>query len=52
MKYSIAALIVLFVLLASCVSKDEGEYYTITGFTQGTTYRITYQHPTEYDLKG
>lgn len=28
-----------------------GEYYPIQGFTQGTTYHITYQHPTEVNLQ-
>lgn len=50
MKYSIVSLIFL-TLLGSCNTVEDGEYYTLTGFTQGTTYRITYQHPTEYDLK-
>lgn len=52
MKYSIITSIILLILITSCNSGNEGEYYTIKGFTQGTTYRITYQHPTEYDLKG
>ena len=52
MKYSIIISIILFALFTSCNTGNEGEYYTIKGFTQGTTYRITYQHPTEYDLKG
>ncbi len=52
MKYSIISILVLFTQLSSCNTGDKGEYYTIQGFTQGTTYRITYQHPTEYDLKG
>ncbi len=50
------ARIVTFLFLLSIFSSCEfgagGEYYTIQGFTQGTTYRISYQHPTEYDLQG
>ena len=41
----------LALLVASCNLSSRGEYYSISGFTQGTTYRITYQHPTESDLK-
>ncbi|MCP4309794.1 MAG: FAD:protein FMN transferase [Bacteroidetes bacterium] len=52
MKHSIISLLILLILLTSCNVGDEGEYYTIRGFTQGTTYHITYQHPTEDDLKG
>ncbi len=46
-------LILLFVAsVSSCQpGGGGGEYYPIQGFTQGTTYRITYQHPTEYDIK-
>ncbi len=49
MKYF--TLLALFVLVSSCNPGGGGEYYSIQGFTQGTTYRITYQHPTEYDMK-
>ena len=50
MKY--ITVLTLFVLVSSCQSGGgRGEYYSIQGFTQGTTYHITYQHPTEYDLK-
>ena len=52
MKFSIASILILILSLNSCIRHDEGDYHTITGFTQGTTYRITYQHPREYDLKG
>ena len=52
MKYCIIPLLILVFSLSSCHLGDEGEYYTIQGFTQGTTYRITYQHRTEDDLKG
>ncbi len=45
------AILIVIVLVSSCQSGGGGEYYSMQGFTQGTTYRITYQHPTEYDLK-
>ena len=49
---TIAALVLsLGICLTSCQFGARGEYYTIQGFTQGTSYRITYQHPTEYDIK-
>ena len=38
--------------LSGChIGTGGGEYYTIQGFTQGTTYQIQYQHPAESDLK-
>lgn len=42
--------LVLLLFSISC-SLDPGPYHTIQGFTQGTTYRITYQHPVEDSLK-
>jgi thiamine biosynthesis lipoprotein len=36
--------------ISSCSPGSKGEYYSIQGFTQGTTYHISYQHPTETDL--
>ncbi len=50
MKYII--ILILFVQVSSCKPVGGGEYYSIQGFTQGTSYRITYQHPTEQNLKG
>jgi len=45
--------IILVTLFPGCnPGTGRGEYHTLQGFTQGTTYRITYQHPTEYDLSG
>jgi thiamine biosynthesis lipoprotein len=42
----------LVVCVTGCNPKaGGGEYYSIQGFTQGTSYRITYQHPTEYDIQ-
>jgi thiamine biosynthesis lipoprotein len=52
-EFAMSMVIYLMVLLApSCDFRGQGEYYTIQGFTQGTTYHIIYQHPTEYDLQG
>jgi len=39
------------VFLLSCNFEGGGEYHTVQGLAQGTSYRITYQHPTEYNLK-
>jgi thiamine biosynthesis lipoprotein len=40
------------VWISGCDSgTGSGEYYSIQGFTQGTTYHITYQYPSERDLK-
>lgn len=39
-----------FILPACMTGSKKGEYYSVQGFTQGTTYHITYQHPTENDL--
>jgi thiamine biosynthesis lipoprotein len=41
----------LLVLATGCLPGERGAYYTVQGFTQGTTYSIIYRHPTEYDLK-
>jgi thiamine biosynthesis lipoprotein len=39
-------------LMTACDPNIGGEYYTIQGFTQGTTYSITYQHKSLDDLQG
>jgi FAD:protein FMN transferase len=52
MKFRLLALLFLLIWVSSCKLSSEGEYYSIQGFTQGTTYRITYQHPTFSDLQG
>ncbi len=39
-------------IVGGCTLEGGGEYYSIQGFAQGTTYHVTYQHPTESDLKG
>ncbi len=50
--YIIIIFLIPSIIFTGCNPKaGEGEYYTIQGFTQGTTYRITYQHPTESDLQ-
>jgi thiamine biosynthesis lipoprotein len=52
MRTLFAVLLMLGLGLTSCHFGTGGEYYTIQGFTQGTSYRITYQHPTEYNIQG
>lgn len=51
MKTRILLFLFIPALLSSC-DPDEGDYYKIRGFTQGTSYNITYQHPEEDDIKG
>jgi thiamine biosynthesis lipoprotein len=52
MKSKVFLFLLSLPIVLSCNFDKGGEYYNIQGFTQGTTYRITYQQPTEYDLKG
>jgi thiamine biosynthesis lipoprotein len=52
MKQHIIVILFLVVWTSSCIPGPHGPYHNIQGFTQGTTYRITYQHPTESDLQG
>ncbi len=53
MKWQYISILVLFTWFTGCKPEaGGGEYYSIQGFTQGTTYHITYQHPTESDLQG
>jgi FAD:protein FMN transferase len=52
MKFRYILLLVLMAWISSCDPASEGEYYTVQGFTQGTTYRITYQHSSISDLQG
>jgi len=47
---SVVFLLVLF-SISACKPGFKGEYYSLQGFTQGTTYHITYQHPTQTNLK-
>lgn len=51
MKFKKHLLLIALPFVLSCNFDNEGEYYSIQGFTQGTTYHITYQHPTEDNLK-
>lgn len=50
MKFSYIFILFLAIGISSCNTGFDGEYYSIQGFTQGTTYHITYQHLTESDL--
>jgi thiamine biosynthesis lipoprotein len=50
MKCQQILILVLLSLIFACTPRDDGEYHFIQGFTQGTTYHITYQHLTEADL--
>jgi len=52
MRRYIIVLLILMVWISSCNTGSGGAYHRIQGFTQGTTYRIIYQHPTEDDLQG
>jgi FAD:protein FMN transferase len=51
-KISLPVLLTVFVLiLISCQQKKKNEYTMIAGFTQGTTYHITYENSVHRDLK-
>jgi thiamine biosynthesis lipoprotein len=52
MKLRLIILLAILAWIVSCNPVSKGEFFDIQGFTQGTTYRITYQHPTESDLQG
>lgn len=44
--------LVFTVWITGCITRTGGgEYYSIQGFTQGTTYSITYQYSTEHNLQ-
>lgn len=52
MTRGIKCLLILSLFLFGCSNgSGGGEFYKIAGFTQGTTYHITYQHPSACDLK-
>lgn len=51
MKFSFFLFLAILVWSTSCNTVSKGEYYSIQGFTQGTSYSITYQHPTLNDLQ-
>ena len=53
MRWNLIWVLALSVWISGCNSGfGGGEYHSVQGFTQGTTYHITYQYPTEYDLQG
>ena len=53
MKWRYMIALSLFASLAGCNTETGGgEYASIQGFTQGTTYNITYQNPSGQDLQG
>lgn len=39
------------VFMVSCNYDGGGEYQSVQGLAQGTSYRVTFQHPTVHDLK-
>jgi len=51
MKPTIPILVLLGVWISSCSPVSDGTYHRIQGFTQGTTYSIIYQHPSEEDFQ-
>lgn len=44
------AVLLAVLLTVACKPMKRGEYHQVQGFTQGTTYSVTYQHPTLVDL--
>jgi len=53
MRWKYILVLTISLWISGCDSgTGSGEYHSIQGFTQGTTYHITYQHPTESDLTG
>jgi len=50
MKFRCFLFLAILFSISSCNPASKGEYYSVQGFTQGTTYSITYQHPTLSDL--
>ncbi len=50
MKFRCFLFLAILLLISCCKPVSKGEYYSVQGFTQGTTYSITYQHPTLSDL--
>lgn len=51
MKFRLAILLAILAWISSCSPVSRGEYYSLQGFTQGTTYSISYQHPSISDLQ-
>lgn len=50
MTFRVVPLLILLACAAGCNTSSDGAFYTVQGFTQGTTYSIKYQHPTFTDL--
>jgi len=50
MKFYFFMIPALMALMAACNPGTEAEYQSIQGFTQGTTYHITYQYDAQTDL--
>jgi len=44
-KYVFSVVVVIIAFIIGCTKDQNRNYITITGFTQGTTYRITYNSP-------
>ncbi len=51
MKFKFILFLVTLVWISSCKPVSKGEYYKLQGFTQGTTYSLTYQHAILSDLQ-
>ena len=51
MKFRLIILLAILVWITSCNPVSKGEYYSLQGFTQGTSYSLTYQHPTLSDIQ-
>jgi len=52
MKFRLILLLALLAWIISCNPGSDGAYHSVQGFTQGTTFSITYQHSTMNDLQG
>ena len=50
MKFRLFLILASLAWISSCNPASDGEYLSLQGFTQGTTYHITYQHPGERNL--
>lgn len=50
-SFLLNVLIISFILINGCYSPDSGIYMKISGFTQGTSYHITYKYSDTIDLK-
>jgi len=51
MRFRSSVFLLALFWITACKPGFVGEYYSLQGFTQGSTYHITYQHPTQTDLK-